>query len=141
MATTRADLLARHSDLLTAAPFSRTETDLPFSFEQVPNGVLDGAFRVEAAQQETRAYLGMAEEVTDLFTFYLARQLGKSPTAVYRELVGEMQRLRAAVIRDGATGGGDYAVVDGGSASIERVPKSDFMVGRLALPINYEVTL
>ena len=137
MATTRAALRTRVEAVCLGAPFDLTLAKAPFDFKSEPNAVVDGAVRVTLAQQQVRGRLGMYEEAQDECTIWVARSLRADAHAVCLALETELQSLRAAVIRDGL-GDGDFAVVDGGSASIEHAPGQPFVVGRLALLINYE---
>lgn len=141
MATTRAALQARLEALVVEdADAGRHLVTTPFDVKSQPNVVLDGSVRVTTTQRQATGRFGMTEDVVDEFTIWIARTHRADAHAAYLALETEMQSLRAAVIRDGC-GAGDFAVVDGGIASIEHASDAPFSVGRLALPINYEVQL
>ena len=135
-----ATIRARVTSVCVAAGFSAT--DNPFDFREQPTGGIDLALRVTTNGGEVLGGIAFTEERTDIFEIWVARKQGADPEAAYQALLADAAVLRAAVIRDGATGGGDYAVPDAGAAhDIQHDPGAEYAVLRLALPINYEVTL
>ncbi len=139
MAQTRSDILARVTSLCLAAGFTQAES--PFDFVHQPSGSIDGAFRLTAEQQDVIGGTNFSEEQTDLVTIWLARKQADGFTGTYTQLAADVDTMRASVVRDGAQGGGDFAVLDGGSVSLEHESGQEYAVARLALPINYEVQL
>ena len=47
----------------------------------------------------------------------------------------------AALVRDGDQVSGEYTVTEGADLEITHTPGEEFAVGRLAVPLNYEVSL
>jgi hypothetical protein len=141
MPTTRLELLNRISSLCVGDPFRMTEAGDWNDFDKQPTGTIDQAFRIIAAQESVIGGTNYSEERTDLFTVWVARKQNADPLASRRLLVTDVTSLTAAIVRDGSTGGGDYAVLDGGSAEIEHESGKEYAVARLALLINYEATL
>ncbi len=141
MATSRVALLDRLNSLCASDPFQLVQAISPFDFDQQPTGQIDQVFRITAETQGVIGGFRFSEERTDLFTIWLARKHNAAPQAAYAALVTDVRDLFAAIVRDGAIGGGDYAVEDGDAASFEHEPGLEFAVARLAVPINYEAQL
>lgn len=139
MPTTREELWGRITSLCVSAGFAPSVT--PFDFDQQPTGVIDGAVRVTIEGQQTIGGFAFSEERTDLVTIWIARPHRETLTEAYEALLTDVSSLTRAVIRDGARGGGDYAVPDGGTVAIEHENGREFAVARLGLPVNYEVQL
>lgn len=137
----RETILTRIGSICAGAPFNLVEARTWADFDKEPNSRLEGLFRVTVEQQETLGGSSFSEEVTDLFSIWIARKSLADPLATRTRLLTDVGSLRAAIVRDGATGGGDYAVVDGGASLVDPKPRSDYTVGRLSVPINYEVQL
>lgn len=141
MATSRLSVLNKLNSLCAGAPFSLVQSKTPFDFEQQPTGAIDQCYRVEAQKQGVIGGMAYSSEDTDEFTIWIARKHKADPQAAYRLLVTDVDSLTAAIVRYGSTGGGDFAVPDGGSVSFQHEPGREFAVARLAIPINYEVQL
>lgn len=141
MATTRVDLLNRLNSLCASEPFLLTQAHDPFDFKTQPTGVIDAAFRIEVEKAEVIGGLNFSSDDTDQFVIWVARKHNAEPQGAYRLLVRDVTSLTAAIVRDGATDGGDYAVPDGGGVSFQHDAGLAYAVARLAIPINYEVQL
>lgn len=140
MATVRSAIVDRISSLCASVPFSLSAAPSPFDFDTMPSQAVDGAFRVEADTARVIGGFGFTGEQTDQVTIWVARKMAAGPVQACRLLMNDMSSLTAAVIRDGAQGGGDYAVEDDGiESACEHDDGREFAVGRLTLPINYEV--
>ncbi len=139
----RLTILDRLNSLCATAPFSLTQAIAPFDFTHQPSSNIDQVFRVELEGKTPHVVGGFnySEERTEVFLVWVARLLNADPQASYRLLITDVTSLTAAITRDGATGGGDYAVLDGAGAHIEHKKGDEFAVARLALPINYETSL
>jgi hypothetical protein len=141
MATDRATLWARVNSLCVGDPFRLVQGLTPFDFDHQPSGRIDQVFRIEVQEQGVTGGLNFSEDRTDLFTIWLARKQNADSNEMYRLLLTDVTSLTAAIARDGATGGGDYAVLDGGGVSFQHESGKEYAVARLALPINYESQL
>lgn len=139
MPTTREALWGRVTSLCIESGFTRAVT--PFDFDQQPTGLIDGAIRLTVEGGAPIGGFRMSEERTDTFVLWVARKHGAAPQEAYERLLTDVSSLTAGVVRDGAFGGGDYAVPDGAAVNIEHENGREFAVARLALPVNYEVQL
>ena len=110
-------------------------------FDQQPTGLIDGAFRLTVEPGTVIGGFHMSEERTDLVVIWVARKHAADPQVAYEQLLTDVSSLTAGVVRDGAFGGGDYAVPDGTGVSIEHENGREFAVARLQFPVNYEVQL
>ena len=141
MATTRQALIDRLTSLCVDPPFSWQQSFSPFGFDRQPTGVADQVFRIEVEQDTVIGGMSYSEDRTDLITFWIARQQQHDPNGARRLLAVDVTSLSAAVVRDGADAGGDYAVPDGGGVAFSHDAGDEYAVARLSLPINYEVSL
>jgi hypothetical protein len=139
MPQTRAAISSRVSSLCVAAGFVASAS--PFDFTHQPTGAIDGAFRLLMEHEEVIGGTAYTEEQTDRLTLWLARKQSDGLDGALSQLVADVAELRSQIVRDGSTGGGDYAVLDGGGVSFEHTAGQEFAVARLALPVNYEVQL
>lgn len=137
----RTTILERVTSVCATPAFGFRQAVSPFDFDVQPSGFIDAVFRVEVASQAVVGGLSYAEERTDRVTIWVARKQGASPLLAYTQLVTDVTSLYSAVIHDGATGGGDFAVLDGTEMDVTHRDGQEFAVGRMALPINYEVTV
>lgn len=132
----------RIASICAKSPFSFTQAKTPFSFELQPTGEIDKVFRLEVQAPHVIGGFNFTEERTNQITIWLARKHAGDPEAVYRQLLDDMEALRAAVIRDGAVTSGEYMVPDEGAGmSIQRESGKEFAVLRLTIPVNYETTV
>ena len=132
------DIRGRVSSL--CADLGMTPSAIPWSFERTPTGVIDQAFRIESEQGQVVGWFDYVEERTDLVRVWVARKMTTDAQTMYDRLLSDVSSLRAAVIRDGLSDGGDYFVPDGGSAwDIQAEAGREFAVLRLTLPVNYEI--
>jgi hypothetical protein len=131
----------RVTSVLASSPFDFTEAAEPFSFDRQPVGNVDRVFRVEWESGSDSGSLAFLETRVDRAVIWLARLAGGDPKAAYQALAQDVASIASAVIRDGATGGGDYAVPNGRSARISRDPGAAFQVLRLTIPVDYETTV
>ena len=136
------DLLRdRITSVCAGDPFGFTQADVPWTFDGMPTGTIDGGFRVTSDVGPIRGWTNFSEERTDPITIWLARKQTARPEDCYRKLVTDASSLRAAVIRDGV-GGGDFDVPDGPVSGTIQAPKgAEYAVLRLTLPINYETSV
>lgn len=139
----RVTILNRINSLCASAPFNFEQAISPFDFTHQPATNIDRVFRVDidAKTQHVIGGFNYSEERTETFEIWIARLQSADPQNSYRLLVTDVTSLTSAITRDGATGGGDYAVLDGGGVSFQHDKGQDFAVARLAVPINYELTL
>ena len=139
MPTTGDVVRDRIASVCASDPFRLFEAQSPFDFDQVPTGLIDGAFRVTATLGSVIGGFNYTEERTDVMEIWVARKQGVDPKATYRQLQQVANSLRAAVIRDGSTGGGDFHVPDDGAGvQIDHEAGREFAVLRLTLPANFE---
>lgn len=132
-------ILNRARSILSGPTFGLRESPVPFDFDLVPQGVIDGSFRVETNTTRVVAGLAFSEERFDTMTVWLAKAHGGDQHATRQALMVLCNSVTAAVIRDGA-GVGDFAVPDEGRGSdVAAVPESTYNVGRLTLPVSYMV--
>jgi len=137
----RDGIVSRVNSLCASVPFVFGLSVSPFDFDHQPTGNIDQVSRVTVEGQSVIGGLNFSEERTDLVTIWIARKQTAAPQSAYHLLLTDVTSLTAAVTRDGATGGGDYAVLDGGGVSFEHEDGREFAVARLSLPINYETQL
>lgn len=133
---------ARVQALLEAPPFALQRSPVPFDFEQVPTGVIDNAYRLETESQAVTAGMHYSETRVDRLRLSLAKKLTADPDATYQAMLGLLDDIASAVIRDGSEDGGDYAVLDAGRGSrVGHTKGQEFAVGVLTMPIDYETTV
>lgn len=128
----------RVTSLLVASPFEFVEAVTPFSFELQPTGAIDEVFRIEVEPRTFQGSFSYRGVQVDTLVIWLARKQGPDQKATYRAQLADVDSITAAVIRDGAEDGGDYAVPDGRTYSLQRVPGAEYAVMRLGLPVDYE---
>jgi hypothetical protein len=141
MATTRELMLDRLNSLCADDPFRFVQAQSPFDFTNQPSGVIDQVYRIEIEASSSIGGTNFSEETTDLATIWIARKHQTAHHVSYRQLVTDITSLRSAIVRDGATGGGDYGVPDGGGVSFQHDTGKEYAMARLSLPINYESEL
>ncbi len=140
MATTVDVIRDRVASICAATPFQFVAAVSPFDFALQPSGQIDQVFRITCEGGEQVGGFNYSEERTDLMEIWVARKQLNQPTAAYSRLLADAASLRAAVIRDGATGGGDYTVPNGAGFDIEHGDGQEYAVLRLTIPVNYEAT-
>lgn len=139
MATTIAVIRDRIASVCASAPFALREALTPFDFDLQPTGLIDGVFRLTSEQGQVIGGFNYSEERTDLVEIWVARKQAGAPQATYRQLLTDASSVRAAVIRDGVTGGGDYHVpADGAGFSVQHDTGREYAVLKLTLPVNFE---
>jgi hypothetical protein len=139
MAQTRSGVLARIVAICEG--LGLVEAVSPFDFTLQPTGTIDGAFRLTVEALETLGGTAYSEEHTDQVVIWIARKQVDGLHGAYAQLVSDVSAVRSAVVRDGSIGGGEFAVEDGGTVTVEHVAGQEFAVARIALPVNYEVQL
>jgi hypothetical protein len=141
-ATTLDVIIDRVRSICVELPFEYVETLRFDSFELLPAGAIDGAFRVEGATQQVRGNFNYMEERTDLLTVTVARPINADFDSVRRELTRAAQSLTSAIVRDGVETTGLFTVADRGRAGkVIADPTNTFVELRLTLPVNYEAQL
>ena len=135
----RADLLERLAGICVARGW--TQAVSPFDFDTMPTTAIDGAFRITVTAQQTVPQLNYAEDRFDLFDIWLAkRHVAQAPEA-YQVLTADLEALYGAIVRDGDDVTGEYTVTAGAQVEIGHENGQEFAVGRLQVPLNYEVSL
>jgi hypothetical protein len=131
----------RIASVCASAPFQFLEAETPFDFTLQPTTQIDQVFRLTCESDEVIGGFNYTEERTDLIEIWVARKQGGAPRIAYDALVTDVSSLRAAIIRDGATGGGDYCVPDGTEFSLQHDDGKEYAVLRVVIPVNYEATV
>lgn len=131
----------RIASVCAGAPFEFVEAETPFDFKLQPTTQIDQVFRLTCVSDHVIGGFNYTEERTDHVEIWVARKQSAAPQATYDALLTDASSLRAAVIRDGATGGGDYLVPDGAAFSLQHDAGKEYAVLRLTMPINYEAVL
>jgi hypothetical protein len=132
----------RVTSICVADPFGFIPATTPFNFDQQPHGTIDKCFRLTSDIGTVIGGTSYSEQRTDPITIWLARKMNADAPTTYRQLVTDASSLRAAVIRDGVTGGGDYDVPDGGSSGqVQHQKNTEYAVLRLTIPLNYETSV
>jgi hypothetical protein len=133
---------ARVASVCAGEPFRFTQALEPFSFDRQPTGDIDEVFRVEAEGGKVIGGMGYSETRQDVLRIWVARKYSADPDGTYQTLVTDASSLTAAIVRDGATGGGDYDVPDQGRGSKFLHDDADeFAVLRLSIVVDYETLL
>lgn len=140
MATTL-DVITDRVRSLTAA-LGYTESQSPFSFEHVPTGTIDGAFRIVDRHQRVVGGFRYTEERTDQLEIWVARKLNSEPTTAKRTLTRDMHSITAAVVRDGHQVSGEYSLPDDGRTHDVRAEQgAEYALLRMVLSVNFETEL
>lgn len=139
---TDATLLDRVRSLVTASPFSLTETPTPFDFDRVPAQVEGDSVRVELRTVATVGGFAYSEQRTgDLDVWVMTPVDVSDPRASYRALQVLANSLTSAIVRDGC-GAGDFAVPDSGRRmEIVQPTTAATQVLRLTVPVDYMTDL
>lgn len=140
-ATTLDVILDRVRSICVELPFEYFETERFDSFETLPAGAIDGAFRVEGAGQQVHGHFAYMEERTDLLIVTVARPINADFDEVRRELTKAAQSLTSAIVRDGVDTGLFNVVDRGRGCKVIADPTNTFVEMRLTLPANYEAQL
>ncbi len=140
MAHTLDEIQGRVTSIVTRAPFSFGLSADPDSFTTTPTTAIDGSCYVGVRTGRTSGALGLYEVRVDQVDVYVARRV-TDPLVSRRLFYRDIASLSAAVIRDGAIGGGDYAVEDSRTYDIKQPKGADYGILRLTLPVNYEAAL
>lgn len=138
MATTILAVSDRIGSICAGDPFQFVQAGSPFDFDSQPTGQIDQCFRITSESGPVSGGFNYSEERTDRLQIWVARKQAGDPNAMYRLFQADVSSIRAAVIRDGSTGGGDYIVPDGGGFDMKHDNGREFAVLRVTLPVNYE---
>lgn len=131
----------RVRSLVVASPFSLTEAPEPFSFDLVPQTVIDSTFRITAETVLVRTGFSYSEEHVDEVSVYVAAVTGEDANATARSLTTLATSLTSAIVRDGC-GAGDYGVDDTGRrVTVMHDPAKTYQVLRLTVPVSYMLAL
>jgi len=143
MATQFLDVIrARVNSLCASAPFDFTLAATPFDFKNQPTGQIDQVFRIEIEPGKVIGGFNYSETRQDALRIWVARKYAADPEGTYQQLVTDATSLTAAVVRDGATGGGDYDVPDQGrGCSFLHDKGAEYALLRLSLVVDYETSL
>lgn len=133
---------SRVESVCAGEPFRFTQALEPFSFERQPTGDIDQVYRVECEGGKVVGGMSYTETRQDVVRIWVARKYSADPDATYQLLVTDASSLTAAIVRDGATGGGDFDVPDAGRGAKFLHDKDDeFAVLRLSMLVDYETLL
>jgi hypothetical protein len=135
----RLTVLNRVSSLCASLGYAQAQD--PFSFDLQPTGRIEAVFRIVPEVGQVIGGFNYSEERTDSFTFWVARAVAANPQQALRNLVTDCTSLYSAVIHDGASGGGDYAVPDRMTLTHRHEQGQEFAVAQMLVPINYEATV
>ena len=142
MSTGADEIRNRIASLCAGSTFLLEQAATPFDFDRQPSNALDAVFRIEAENVGVIGGFNFSEERIDLMRIWVARRQGPDPDATYQRLQADARSLRAAIIRDGAQGGGDYGIPDaGGGEEIQHDRRTEFSVLHLTIPVSYDAAL
>lgn len=142
MATSIDALRARVTSLVLAPPFAYVLGPTPDGDNDQPVDLADGTIRLEATAGPVTGHMGLYETRVDALVLTVTRLQRGDPQGCYARLIADVNSLSAAVVRDGALGGGDYNVVDEGRGfQLSHTPGAAASSVRVTLPIDYEVAL
>lgn len=132
----------RVASVCAGSPFGLRQAVTPFGFDLQPTGQIDEVFRLESEVIDVIGGFNFTEDRTDAIRIWVARKQQADPEGTYTRLLADASSLRAAVIRYGEQGGGDYGVPDGGGGQIiQREAGKEYAVLRLTIPVNYEANV
>jgi hypothetical protein len=141
MSTTTLDAIVNRVSSLLVEDFSFTRALDPESFDRQTAATIDGAFTLETETASQHGLMGFYDVRVDRVVIRLARKHLADPHATRRQLRQDASSIHAAMVRDGATGGGDYAVPDGGGHRIAIPRGAEYAELRLTVPVDYETEL
>lgn len=144
MAALTSDVIVdRIRSVCAGPPFNFVEAVAWSTFDLQPTTNLDGVFRVPPAfSQSVDGMFGFAEDRVDSIQIWVSRKRNNDYDAVRRALLRDVHSLTSAIVRDAHAVSGDYAVLDGGRGhAVVDMPKTDYVVLRLTIPVNYEAQL
>ena len=142
MSTGADEIRNRITSVCSSAPFHFAQSATPFSFDLQPASAIDAVFRIESESSSVIGGFNYSEERTDTMRIWVARRQASDPEGTYQRLQADARSLRAAIVRDGCEGGGDYGVPNtGGSTQISHDRGTEFGVLRLTVPACYDAEL
>jgi len=118
------------------------ETVVPFGFDLTPSSAIDQAARVVTGSVRVTGQIGVWEEQTAQVEVWLATRHGQDVTASMQQMRRDGQALVAALVQASLASGTWDIVEDGGrTLDVAQDPGRSYTVGRVAVPITYEVEL
>ena len=133
---------SRISSILASPPFLFNAAADPERFDGDPLETLDGCFGLTVEGGPVTGCTHGVEQRVDHLGIHVARLQQGQPEACYRALLADCTSITAALVQDGAEGGGDYDVPDDGRGfSLDHTPGRAYSVLHLTLPVDYEAQL
>ncbi len=135
-------IVGRVTSILTAPTFGFTRSVVPDTFDHQPTTNIDGVFTIVAKSQRTNGLMGLHDTRVDRITVRLARKLVSDQYETRKGMRNTANSIHAAVVRDGALLGGDYAVLDDWTWQ-DKAPVTGAEFGELEvqIPVDYETDL
>jgi hypothetical protein len=135
-------MVARVSSLLCRAPFRLTRAIDPESFDLQPATALEDVFTIDGKSDRVHGGMGLWDVRVDRLTVRIARKTVADPHLTRARFRQTANSLIAAVVRDGAIGGGDYAVPDGAAWTVRpHARNAEYGELEVTIPVDYETDL
>lgn len=139
MATTEAAVLDRIRTVCVDAGLTEA---VGVDFLLQPNDIVDDSFTASWAADAPLGGFGFTEEARGVALIGIAKLVNDDLSAAKGAALTTARTVIAAVVRDGAQTSGEYAVDDSGrSITIETPVRSNFLIARVRVPINFEAAL
>lgn len=138
LAVTEADIVSR---VLTVCRGLGYIEAVGWEFERQPTTQADGTFTVKYTAATPIGGIGLREEARGTVLVSVLRVIRASYHEAHAQVLADARRIVSAVVRDGSMVS-DYAVEDGGRSLVVDAPRgANHLIGRLGLPVNFEVAL
>lgn len=139
-------IIDRVRSLCVSSPFYFTEATGVFDFDLTPSPTLTDrpVFFIEPLQSRAAmGYSGYRQDRIDDLVVSVAYNIDAGDYNQTRNIIAkDVHSLTAAITRDGHVTSGDYGILDEGADSVVSADRgAQFMVLRLTLPVQYEVSL
>lgn len=133
---TEAEVTARVRHVCTALGYAESSG---WEFERQPSSHADGTFTVRYTSAAPNGGMAFTEEARGTVLVSVLRMIRDHYTGAHVSVLSDLRDILGAVIRDGADVSGEYAVEDGGRTITVEAPRgANYLVGRMAIPVNFE---
>lgn len=129
-------LIDRVRDVCTSAGYTEA---VGWDFTRQPTGsITAGAYTVGLSGLASTGGMSFTEEARATIQVAVIRPLDDDYQAARRQALQDGRALLAAIVRDGAVTSGAYAVDDGRTLTLETPRGANYVLLRLAVPVNFE---
>ena len=121
--------------VLVTAGFKATKET--FSFDGVPDSVIDHAFRIEARIESTDYQMFMVREADEIFSIWIAYKATRDIAAVRNGALADQEAIERAILNDADLSALDCDPIVGMVATEIEQLSDVYLVSRIDFKINY----